>query len=154
MKKLSFQHWRRASSAGAAAGRLRTAGDSMLKSFRKYFPGDAQKPYSGYQLELRCRGRLIISENTRNLKKVVTIGKAQDNDWRIPENDGSCGSHHARLITLGNRIDLIAVDNNFLYFKGEQVKRCTLRKNDRARNSLRKTSFPATFRSGRNHDPS
>ena len=132
MKKLSFQHWRRASSAGAAAGRLRSAGESILKSFRKYFPGGDRKPYSGYQLELRCRGRLIISENTRNLKKIVTIGKAQDNDWRIPEDDGSCGSHHVRLITLGNRIDLIAVDNNFLYFKGEQVKRCTLRKNDRA----------------------
>ena len=88
------------------------------------------KPVTGLQLELRCRDKLILTSNTAELKEVTAIGKAEDNDWRIPEEDGSCAGHHAKLIRSRRGVELVAEEGT-LYFRGEPVSRHFLRKNDR-----------------------
>ena len=92
---------------------------------------DPRKSGGGVLLELRCRDRLVLSASTLTLNDVVTIGKAPDNDWRIPEADGTCGAHHAKLILSPRGVELVACDGCSLYCRGERLARRTLRKNDR-----------------------
>ena len=92
---------------------------------------DFRKKGGSFQLELRCRDRLVLTENTQNLKDITTIGKAPDNDWRIPETDGTCGSHHAKLILSSRGVELVAEEGNSLYCRGEQITHRMLRNNDR-----------------------
>ena len=105
--------------------------DAVMENDHRKKSGKPRKASCVLQLELRCRERLVLSENTRNLKEITTIGKAPDNDWQIPEYDGSCGSHHAQLIVSGRGVELVAIEGNFLYYRGQQTTRRKLRKNDR-----------------------
>jgi len=84
-----------------------------------------------YQLELRCREKLVLSVNTSTLKETTRIGKAADNDWLVPETDGSCADHHAKLVLTPKGVEIVAEEGNSLYYHGEQITRHLLRKNDR-----------------------
>ncbi|MCI5778557.1 MAG: FHA domain-containing protein [Lentisphaeria bacterium] len=92
---------------------------------------DPRKAGGGVLLELRCRDQLILSASTLTLSDVVTIGKAPDNDWRIPEIDGTCGAHHAKLILSPRGAKLVACEGYSLYCRGERITCRVLRKNDR-----------------------
>ena len=92
--------------------------------------GPEERSYC-FQLELRFRDKLIVTESTENLDGELTIGKAPDNGWHLPENDRTGGAHHARLQFLAGGIRITACEGHTLYIHGKQVSECMLRRNDR-----------------------
>ncbi len=86
----------------------------------------------GYSLEIRCRGKLVQTFLMDDPDKVLTVGRAEDNDLVIPENDRSCGDHHAKLHIVQNGVKLTACEKNRIHFHGETVSSTVLKKNDRA----------------------
>jgi pSer/pThr/pTyr-binding forkhead associated (FHA) protein len=96
---------------------------------------NGQKPRKrgvGYCLEIRCRGKLIQTLLLDDPDKNLTIGRAADNDLAIPEDDRSCGDHHAKLHIVQNGVKLTACERNRIHFRGESVSSTVLKKNDRA----------------------
>ena len=86
----------------------------------------------GYYLEIRCRGKLVQTFLLDDPDKSLTIGRAEDNDLVIPEDDRSCGDHHAKLHIVQNGVKLTACEKNRIHFHGETVSSTVLKKNDRA----------------------
>ena len=86
----------------------------------------------GYYLEIRCRGKLVRTILMDDPDTPLTIGRAADNDLVIPEDDRSCGEHHAKLHIVQNGVKLSACEKNRIHFHGESVSSTVLKKNDRA----------------------
>lgn len=98
--------------------------------------GEERKPKKkssfSCQLELHCRGRLVQTITFDDPDRELTIGKAPDNDFRIPESDHSSEEHHAKLRLAQNGVKIIAAKKCKVYFHGEQVSEALLKKNERA----------------------
>ena len=80
----------------------------------------------GYSLEIRCRGKLVQDFLLDDPDKSLTIGRAEDNDLVIPENDRSCGDHHAKIHIVQNGVKLTACEKNRVSFHGEKVSSTVL----------------------------
>ena len=92
----------------------------------------ARKRGVSYCLEIRCRGKLVRTLQLDDPDKTLTIGRAADNDLIIPENDHSCGDHHAIIHIVQNGVKLTACEKNRIIFRGEKLSSAILKKNDRA----------------------
>ena len=91
----------------------------------------ARKRGVSYCLEIRCRGKLVRTLQLDDPDKTLTIGRAADNDLIIPENDHSCGDHHAIIHIVQNGVKLTACEKNRIIFRGESLSSTVLKKNDR-----------------------
>lgn len=94
-----------------------------------------QKPRKrgiGYSLEIRCRGKVVQTFLLDDPDRTLTIGRAEDNDLVIPEDDRSCGDHHAKLHIVQNGVKLTACEKNRISYHGERISSTVLKKNGRA----------------------
>ncbi len=82
-------------------------------------------------LELRCRGRLIVSAKTDTLGEIVRIGRAADNDWIVPEQDRVSSDYQAELRLLPREIRIQACGKNILHVHGKTLSSYLLKPNDR-----------------------
>lgn len=82
-------------------------------------------------LELRCRGRLIVSANTDTLGEKVRIGRAPDNDWIVPEQDRVSADYQAELRLAEREIRIQACGKNILHVHGRTLSSYVLKPNDR-----------------------
>ncbi len=82
-------------------------------------------------LELRCRGRLIVSVKTDALGEIVKIGRAADNDWIVPEQDRVSSDYQAELRLLPREIRIQACGKNILHVHGRTLSSYVLKPNDR-----------------------
>ena len=82
-------------------------------------------------LELRCRGRLIVSANTDTLGEKVRIGRAPDNDWIVPEQDRVSADYQAELRLAEREIRIQACGKNILHVHGRTLFSYVLKPNDR-----------------------
>ena len=135
MTKFTLPSWKKTPAGDSAGGETQKKLNSLFRELRKALVAirsrDPRRPNSSFQLELRCRGKLVLSESTTRLKDVITIGKDSDNDWQVPADDFTCAAHHAELILSKRGMKLVAMAGCRLYIRGEQVSECRLKKGDR-----------------------
>ena len=84
-----------------------------------------------YLLEFRCRGRLIVSAKTDTLGSIVKIGRAPDNDWVVPPEDGVTGDYQAELHLDSRHIRLQACGKANFHSRGKTITNAQLKQNDR-----------------------
>ncbi|MBO4630533.1 MAG: FHA domain-containing protein [Lentisphaeria bacterium] len=135
MIKFTVPKFKKMSAGNQNGGETEKGSGSLFSRFRKAIAKinarDPRLSENSFQLEMRCRGKLVLSENTANLKDITTIGKAPDNDWQVSDGDFTCAEHHAKLILSEEGMKLVAMDGCLLYIHGEQVTECSLKKDDR-----------------------
>lgn len=92
-----------------------------------------KKPKRAYVriLELRCRGRLILTARTDTLGETVKIGRAADNDWIVPEQDRVSSDYQAELRLLPREIRVQACGKNILHAHGRTLSSYVLKPHDR-----------------------
>ena len=133
MIKFKILDWARKAAPAGSPDPAKGGSESMSAASASAEKTGSKKPKQGdgFLLELRCRDHVVFSVNTSNLKDVTTIGKAEDNDWQIPEKDGSCAAYHAKLLVSDRTVEIVAEPGETMYFHGEPITHRTLRINDR-----------------------
>ena len=90
----------------------------------------AKRRYS-YLLEFRCRGTLIYSEKTDSMPESVGIGRAPDNEWKIPQEDRLSSDYQARINLSHREATITACKGKNFRNKGKTVTSKKLVPNDR-----------------------
>ena len=90
----------------------------------------AKRRYS-YLLEFRCRGTLIYSEKTDSMPESVGIGRAPDNEWKIPQEDRLSSDYQARINLSHREATITACKGKNFRNKGKPVTSKKLVPNDR-----------------------
>jgi|GEM_PF-827169 len=122
--------------AAAASKKTAPAGSPdkrgpLSRLFSAFSGRSGRRTPPALRLELRCRGKLLVSVAAAQLKSRTSIGTAPDNDWRLPDAKGGSAAHHAKLLFGGKVLKLVACKGEKIYLHGEALTSCVLKKRER-----------------------